>query len=240
LSVKGRLRGALAFWNDIHAPQFILDVIEYGYKLPLLQIPPPFAAKNNSSASEQPAFVESAINDLIINGCVTVVFEAPVIVNPSSVSFQKSGKKRLILDLRHVNQFLYKCRFRCEDLSIAKEILHPGDFMFTFDLKSGYHHVEIFPEHRKYLSFAWTFPSGCTRFFQFSVLPFGLSSARYLFTKLLKPLVKKWRSEAKSIVVYLEDGLGAAADRNKAKIASLQVHADLVKVAQQSFRARFC
>lgn len=228
-SVKGRLRGALVFWNDIHAPQFILDVIDYGYKLPLLQIPPPFTAKNNSSALEQAAFVESAINDLFINGCVTEVFEAPVIINLLSVSVQKSGKKRLILDLRHVNQFLYKCRFRCEDLSIAKEVLNPGDFMFTFDLKSGYHYVEIFPEHRKYLSFAWIFSSGRTSFFQFSVLPFGLSSAPYLFTKLLKPLVKKWRSEAKSIVVYLDDGLGAAADKNKAKIASLQVHADLLK-----------
>ena len=108
-------------------------------------------------------------------------------------------------------------------MSVAKEILSPGDFMFTFDLKSGYHHVEIFPEHGKDLSFAWTFSSGRTRFFQFSGLPFGLSSAPYLFTKLLKSLVKKWRSEAKSIVVYLDDGLGAAADMNKAKIASLQV-----------------
>ena len=143
MSVKGRLRGALAFWNDVHAPQFILDVIEYGYKLPLLQIPLPFTAKNNSSALEQPAFVESAINDLIINGCVTEVFEAPVIINPLSVSIPKSGKKRLILDLRRVNQFLYKCRFRCEDLSIAKEVLNPGDFMFTFDSKSSYHHVNI-------------------------------------------------------------------------------------------------
>ena len=99
--------------------------------------------------------------------------------------------------------------------------------MFTFDLKSGYHHVEIFPEHRKYLSFAWTFSSGRTRFFQ--IFPFGLSSAPYLFTKLLKPLVKKWRSEAKSIVVDLNDGLGAAEYMNKAKIPSLQVHADLLK-----------
>ena len=228
LSVKGRLLGALKFWNDIHAPRFILDVIEYGYKLPLLQIPPPFTARNNSSALEQPAFVESAINDLVINGCVTEVFEVPII-NPLSVSIQKSGKKRLILDLRHVNQFLYQCRFCCEDLSIAKEILNPGDFMFTFDFKSGYHHVEIFPEHRKYQSFAWTFSSGRTRVFQVSVLPFGLSSAPYLFNKLLKPLVKKWRSEAKSIVVYLDDGLVATADKNKAKIASLQVHAVLLK-----------
>ena len=193
------------------------------------QIPPPFFAVNNSSALSESAFVDSAINDLIVQGCVTEVFEAPVIINPLSVSVEKSGKKRLILDLRHVNLFLFKSRFRCEDLCVAKEILNPGDFLFSFDLKSGYHHVDIFPDHRKYLSFAWTFPSGCTSFFQFSVLPFGLSSAPYLFTKLLKPLVTKWRSEAKAIVVFLDDGLGAAADSNKAKIASLQVHADLLK-----------
>ena len=101
--------------------------------------------------------------------------------------------------------------------------------MFSFDLKSGYHHVEIFPEHRQYLSLSWTFSSGITRYFQFSLLPFGLSSAPYLFTKLIKPLVKKLRTEGKSTVVFLDDGLGAAADYTKAKIASLAVHAHLLK-----------
>ena len=72
-------------------PDLVLDVIDYGHKLPLLQIPPSFTARNNSSALEQPVFVESAINDLVINGCVT---EAPIIVNPLSLSIQKSGKKR--------------------------------------------------------------------------------------------------------------------------------------------------
>ena len=33
-----------------------------------------------------------------------------------TISIQKSGKKRLILDPRHVNQFLYKKKFRYEDL----------------------------------------------------------------------------------------------------------------------------
>ena len=60
-------------------------------------------------------------------------------------------------------------------------------------------------------------------------MPFGLSSAPYLFTRLLKPLVKKWRTEGKSIVVFLDDGLGAAADYTKARISSLSVHADLLK-----------
>jgi len=63
----------------------------------------------------------------------------------------------------------------------------------------------------------------------FSVLPFGLSSAPYIFTKLLKPLLKKWRGEGKSIILYLDDGLGTAQPFNSAKICSLQIHTDLLK-----------
>ena len=173
---------------------------------------------NNNSALQESEFVESAISELLCLECITEVFAPPAVINPLSVSIQKSGKKRLILDLRHVNQHLFKSKFRCEDISIAREVLNPG-----------YHHVEIFPEHRQYLSFSWIFSSGVTRHFQFSVLPFGLSSAPYLFTRLLKPLVKKWRTEGKSIVVFLDDGLGAAADYAKARISSLSVHADLLK-----------
>ena len=181
--------------------------------MPLLQIPPPFVAKNNKSAVQDSAFVESAISELLSLEFIAEVFTPPVVLNPLSVSIQKSGKKRLILDLRHVNQYryLFKSKFRCEDMSIVREVLDTGDFMFSFDLKSGYHHVEIFPGHR-HLSFSWTFSSSHTRLLHFfSVLPFGISSAPYLFTKILKPLVKKCRSEGKSIVVFLDDGLGSAA-----------------------------
>ena len=58
---------------------------------------------------------------------------------------------------------------------------------------------------------------------------FSLSSAPYLFPKLLKPLVKKWRSEGKHIVVFLDDSLGAAFNHIKAKIYSLVIHSDLFK-----------
>ena len=130
--------------------------------------------------------METSIDELLSLGCISEVSAEPDIVNPLSVSISKSGKKRLILlDLRHINKCFFKNKFRCEDISIVKEILNPGDFMFSFDLKSGYHHVEIFPEHRRFLSFSRVFPNGKVRYFQFSVLPFGLSSAPYLFTKLL-------------------------------------------------------
>ena len=89
-----------------------------------------------------------------MNRCVEVLDYPPAIVNPLSVSIQSSGKKRLILDLRHVNLYIFKQKFKCEDLKVALKVLSKGFYLFKFDLKSGYHHVEIFPDHRRF----WLFP----------------------------------------------------------------------------------
>ncbi|VDI66658.1 Hypothetical predicted protein [Mytilus galloprovincialis] len=66
-------------------------------------------------------------------------------------------------------------------------------------------------------------------FFKFLVLPFGLSTACFIFTKLTRPLVKKWRSEGKQVIMYLDDGLGIEQDQEMCKIVSEQVKLDLVR-----------
>ena len=101
--------------------------------------------------------------------------------------------------------------------------------MFKFDLKSAYHHIEIHGEHRKFLSFAWHFEDTGYRYFQFCVLPFGLSSAPFVFTKLLKLFTTVWRKQGIPIAVYLDDGLGAGKNLLLAKSNSLTVHSDLLK-----------
>ena len=70
------------------------------------------------------------------------------------------------------------------------------------DLKSGYHHLDIYPEHQTYLGFQWE-----GKFYMFTVLPFGLSTACYIFTKLLRPVVKHIRALGVSLVLYLDDGI---------------------------------
>ena len=92
------------------------------------------------------------------------------------MSIQSSGKERLILDLRHVNQSIWKQKFKCEDWRVLLSYVNKGDFLFSFDLKSGYHHFDIFPDHQTFLGFSWFF-SGAVKYFCFIVLPFGLSSA---------------------------------------------------------------
>ena len=112
--------------------------------------------------------MEDAIHSLLVLNCIEELGESPGIVYPLSVFKQKSGKKRLILDLWHINGQLYKSKFKYENLSVTKEVFSPGDFMFSFDLESEYHHIDIFPEHRKCLAFFWSFADGSVRYFMFS------------------------------------------------------------------------
>ena len=98
---------------------------------------------------------------------VEEIFSPPDIVNPLSVSVQSSGKKRLILDLRHINLHVYKQKFKCEGLHTIKSAFAKNYFVFSFDLKSGYHHMTIFPDHWKYLAYSWDFACGHTRYFSF-------------------------------------------------------------------------
>ena len=79
----------------------------------------------------------------------------PHICSPLLVVSNNVGKLRLLLNLRYLNQFLLKDKFKYEDLRVAMIMFQPDDYMFTFDLKSGYHHVDIHEEHWKYLGFAW-------------------------------------------------------------------------------------
>lgn len=190
-------------------PDFILSIIRCGYKIPFISSPPPQLFKNNGSAVNECVFVGDAILKLLRDNRIEEVFSSPDIVNPLSVSVQSSRKKRLILDLRHINLHLYKQKFRCEDLHTIKNVFAKDFFVFSFDLKSGYHHVDIFPDHRKYLAFSWDFGKGHTRYFQFTVLLFGLSSAPFIFTKLLKPLITNWRSQGIPIAIFFDDGVGA-------------------------------
>ena len=66
--------------------------------------------------------------------------------------------------------------------------------------------------------------------FCFTVLPFGLSSAPYLFTKIFRPLVRYWRGLGIHLVLYLDDGAGCEKDFPTTQHCSYIVRSDLVKV----------
>ena len=226
LCVKGRLKENASFWkSELAAPDTVVSIIEAGYVLPLKSLPSPCVRKNQLSAKLHANFVQTSIDELVATGCVRHVEEVPHVCSPLSVVENAVGKKRLVLNLRYLNQHLWKQKFKYEDLRTAMMYFNPGDYLFAFDLKSGYHHVDIAEIHQKFLGFEWN-----GRYYVFTVLPFGLSSACYIFTKLVRPLVRYWRARGIKITVYLDDGLAVASNEQQASDAS-QIVRDTLKKA---------
>jgi hypothetical protein len=107
-------------------------------------------------------FVEKAVSELLKNHCIVEVPFTPHIINPLTVSINNLGKKRLILDLRKVNEHKWKVGLRY--------FTHDG-YMFKFDLSKGYHHLDIFSKSSNvFLSFSVKGKNYC-----FTLLPFDIS-----------------------------------------------------------------
>ena len=172
-----------------------------GIKFLFFYLPGSYFIPNRSSFFKFKDFVNEAISELIDRGCVIDI--PPLFINPLRVVQQSSGKGRLILDLSYLNKFVWKQSVRYEGIRTVFDLFQSGCLFFTFDLKSGYHHVEIFPDHRQYLGFSWRFDS-VVQYFVFMVLPFGLSSAPYTFIKLVHALVGYWRGLGRRVVTFLD------------------------------------
>ena len=84
----------------------------------------------------------------------------------------------------------------------------------------------MFYPHTEFLGFLWIV-GGEQKFFKFLVLPFGLKSAPYIFTKITRPLIKKWRGDGKRVVMYLDDGIGFDQTFESAVAISKSVQSDL-------------
>ena len=225
ISKKFALKRNFLFWkNYLKASSFVLNVLNNGYIIPFHYPPTKFCAKNNASALRNKQFVTDEIEKLSNKGFVAEKFREPFCCNPLTVA--EKGKLRLVLDLRHVNKFINEKHFRYEDLNCLAEILEKDDFFVRFDLTAGYHHVDINEHCQKYLGFAWA-DGERDRFYEFTVLPFGLSPAGYVFSKIMRPITKCWRGQGFKVVIFLDDGIASNGGSAETKILADIIQSDL-------------
>ena len=140
---------------------------------------------------------------MLNNGFIVESIEIPHVVSPLSVAVTAADKKRLILDLRFVNKYIWKEKMTFEDWKTGIEYFDPNCFCFKFDLSKGYYHLDIFSEHQKYLGFSLN-----GKYYVYTVVPFGLSCAPFCFVKCLREIIKYWRFNGIKMVMFLDDGWG--------------------------------
>jgi len=75
--------------------------------------------------------------------------------SPLSVVANATGKLCLVLNLKYLNNYLHVIGFKYEDLRTVALMFEADEYLFKFDLKSGYHYVDVHPEYHKFLGFQW-------------------------------------------------------------------------------------
>lgn len=84
-----------------------------------------------------------------------------------------------------------------EDHKVACKLVNRNYFINKLDLKDAYYMIPIDKNYKKYLRFLFD-----GNLYEFNCLPFGLNTALFVFTKLMKPMVGYLRNLGFLSVVY--------------------------------------
>ena len=116
---------------------------------------------------------------------------------------KKTVGKRPVINLKYLNQFVEKNHFKMSGLrSILDQIVFE-DLMFTMDLSDAYFSIPIDENFRKYFRFVWK-----GKIYEFLVMPFGLTSAPFIFTKITKPIMAYLHASGLCCNIYIDDSIG--------------------------------
>ena len=101
-----------------------------------------------------------------------------------------------------------------ETLAVVILTLRRGMWATSLDLLDAYLHISISPESQRYLAFCY---KGI--FYKFTSLPFGLSTAPRVFTRVTRAVISVLRERGILLFAYLDDWLILEAHRNQALFA---------------------
>lgn len=225
--MKDRLKSAVNYWrNVVKAPESIISIIESGVCIDFLTIPPLMHFANNKSALMEHEFVSEAVQDLLDLKLIEICENKPHVVSPLSVAIN-GDKKRLILDLSILNEYVRYEKFKLEDHRDFFQMARLCDYVASFDIKSCYHQISVNERYTTYLGFEWTL-NGKTTFYKFLVLPFGLASAPRICKNVFRPLVRKWRENGIILVLFYDDCIFGMNTLNDCMQASNVIFNDLM------------
>ena len=116
---------------------------------------------------------------------------------------KKGGQMRPVINLKRINEWVTPQHFKMEGMSTLRELLKTNDWMAKIDLKDAYFTILMHPTHQPFLRFM----ANQQHFliYQFTCLPFGLSCAPWVFTKVMKPISICLRSMGVGMIVYIDD-----------------------------------
>ena len=216
-----RLHSRLHVWKKLTSP-FVVSWIEHGIEIAMLGSVPSHRVCSKIRAGDELQFARSQIGALLQRRVIAK--GTPTVICPLGVAPKKGPKRfRLIHNVRFVNEYCAKLRFKYERLTDLQSVLHGGEWLVKFDLEAGYHHIPLHKSQHHLFGFEFE-----GTLYTWRQLFFGLTSAPYYFTMILRDVAKRWRFDGIVLVHYLDDFLLVSRSRELSYEHTRRVHGDLV------------
>ena len=209
------VHSSLESWKSLPVDPFVEQLLRRGVPVDFRSTPPPkFLLPSIPLSPEHTHFARKELPCRLLPGAmrpvpaVSVEYSSPVFV----VVHPVSGKRRLVVDLRQINNYCLDYRCRYETLATVPTSALQNGWATRTDLEDAYHMFHIRPAERKYFTFRLF-----GVYWQYVVLPFGWSASPYYFTKLLRPVLKHLRRRGIRLVAYLDDLFLSFRSRRRAR-----------------------
>ena len=202
--IAGRL-SKFSRWSEIGADPWVMRIVQWGYKIPFVTLPP-LRLQGQETTYPKGSFKWSSLNqsvqELRNKGAIEPAPLTPGFYSRLFLVRKATGEWRPIIDLSSLNVFVHCPSFTMETPRSILRAPQQGQWLTSPDLKDAYFHIGIDPADRRYLRFchngtAW----------QFTVLPFGLSTSPRVLTKILKPVLAFAHLHRVKLHMYIDDSL---------------------------------
>lgn len=169
--------------------------------------PQRFYQKNSDSCRIDPKLVAKTLEERIVNGSLEIVGhidnlsyeDSPICIMPLTLD---KTKLRLCHDERYLNLYIEDNPFKLDTLKEVPRLVDQHDLLINTDEKSGYDHVQLSVESRKF--FGVMFSGWVLRY---RTLPFGFKAACYIYQKIGQYVSGYLRKFGIPVLQYIDDRL---------------------------------
>lgn len=160
----------------------------------------PVFVKNYRLPQSQKAEINKQVRELLANDLIEISqssFNSPIIIVPKK-SNTSEKKYRMCIDFRMLNRKLIPDKFPLPRIDEILDNLGRAKYFSILDLQSGFHQIPLENDSRACTAF-----STDNGFYQWKVLPFGLSIAPSSFSRMMTIAFSGLKTE--QAFIYMDD-----------------------------------
>lgn len=164
--------------------------------------PPRMTFPNSTSCLEFQDFITDTISQRLRNGSISAwgrvgEVDPPHLVMPLTM---EPSKPRLCHDERFLNLWIVDLPLKLDYISNLPRYIGKGHFQVTMDDKSGYDHVLLSEECRRFFGFCWR-----GWYFVYNTIPFGWKASAYIYHTIGMGATNYMRSLGVPCSQYIDD-----------------------------------